>query len=221
MIDDIHKLRCLTAEKYPDVPYFILGHSMGSFLIRQYLMLHGEGLSGAIIMGTGSQPGPVLTAGKALCRVLAAMHGWQYRSSLANSIAFASNNKRFEPARTSYDWLTKDEAIIDAYLKDPWCTFIFTLNGFYEMFRGIQFIQKRSNIKKLPKDCPLLIVSGKEDPVGNFGKGVRKVTRDYRRAGIRDIRFRLYKGDRHEILNETDYKKVYKDIRTWLLKHMS
>ncbi|MBQ9155412.1 MAG: alpha/beta fold hydrolase [Eubacterium sp.] len=219
VIADIHKLRRITAEKYPDRPYFVLGHSMGSFLIRQYLMMHGEGLAGAIIMGTGSQPGPVLMAGKSLCKFLSLFHGWNYRSSLANSMAFSSNNKRFEPARTPYDWLTRDESIVDIYMKDPWCTFVFTLNGFYEMFKGIQFIQSKSNIDKIPKDCPLLIVSGRDDPVGNYGKGVRKVVHDYRKAGIRDIRMRLYKDDRHEILNELDYEKVYRDIRVWLLHY--
>lgn len=216
VIGDIHRLRKITAKKYPGVPYFMLGHSMGSFLIRQYMELHGKGLSGVIIMGTGSQPAPVLTAGKFMCRCIAALKGWDYRSALIDNMAFGSYNKRFEPARTDKDWLTKDETIVNAYLASPWCTFQFTVNAYYHMFRGIQFIQKKKNLQKIPRNLPLFLVSGADDPVGNFGKNVRKVYNSYKSAGIQNIRLKLYAGDRHEILNETDRYTVYEDLRNWM-----
>ncbi len=219
VIGDIHTLRQATQKKYPDVPYFMLGHSMGSFLIRQYMQMHGTGLSGVIVMGTGSQPGIVLTAGKLLCRMIAAFKGWNYRSSFIDNMAFGSYNKQFEPARTPQDWLTKDEKIVDAYRAHPWCTFQFTVNAYYHMFRGIQFIQKKENIAKIPKDLPLFFVAGAADPVGNNGKSVTEVYNTYKAAGIRDIQIKLYENDRHEILNETDRETVYKDLLVWLDAH--
>lgn len=220
VIEDIHRLRKLTGEKYPDVPYFMMGHSMGSFLIRQYMMLHGEGLAGVIVMGTGTQPAPVLALGKIICRAVAACRGWDHRSRLVHSMAFASNNKKFTPARTEYDWLTKDEKIVDVYMQDPWCTFMFTVNGFYQMFRGIQFIQKQENIDRIPKGLPVFIVSGAEDPVGGFGKGVKAVFESYRTAGIKDVTMKLYDTDRHEILNELDYETVSEDLKNWIEKYI-
>lgn len=212
VISDIHKLREMTHEKYPDVPYFILGHSMGSFLTRRYLMQHGEGLSGAVIMGTGSQPKPVLSAGIFLTKLIALFKGWHHRSKLVQKIAFGAYNKKIENPKTSSDWLTKDEEIIREYRKDPRCTFIFTLDGFYNMFRGISYIQKKSNIAKIPKSLPIFFVAGKDDPVGSYGKGVTAVYEQYKAFGISDIDIKLYDNDRHEILNETDKETVYSDI---------
>lgn len=216
VIGDIHELRCRTAEKFPGVPYFMLGHSMGSFLLQQYIEMYGEGLKGAIIMGTGSQPKAVLKAGKLLCRTMSAFRGQMYRSSLVDNTAFGSYNKRFEPARTTHDWLTKDEKIVDKYLADPWCTFMFTVNAYYQMFRGMEYLQNKDHIAQIPKDLPLLLVSGAEDPVGDFGKGVTQAYESYKEAGIRDLQMKLYPGDRHEILNELDRQQVYEDLKNWL-----
>ena len=216
VIADLHSLRCRTEERYPGVPYFMLGHSMGSFLIRQYAMLHGEGLRGVIVMGTGWQPGPVLAAGKALCSLTAAVHGWHYRSDTVNGMAFSSNNKKFEPARTSQDWLSRDEENVDRYRADPLCTYVFTVNGFYQMFRGIQFVQKPQNVEMTPKELPLLIVSGAQDPVGGFGEGVKAVYESYKKAGMTHVEKKLYPEDRHEILNELDREQVFRDLSQWM-----
>ncbi|MCD8365096.1 MAG: alpha/beta hydrolase [Clostridiales bacterium] len=216
VIGDIQTLREITQKQYPNIPYFILGHSMGSFLIRQYIQTYGNGLAGAIIMGTGSQPGIVLAAGKILCRVIAAFRGWHYRSSLIDGMAFGSYNKSFEPARTPYDWLTKDSRIVDAYLAHPWCTFRFTVNAYYNLFLTIQNAQNPRRIRRIPKSLPLLLVSGACDPVGANGKGVTQAYQSYRKAGIQDLEMKLYENDRHEILNETDRDTVYADILKWL-----
>ena len=218
VIEDINELRRITGEKYPDKPYFMLGHSMGSFLIRQYMMIYGQGLSGVIVMGTGSQPAATLKGAKAICKTLSAFKGWEHRSSFLNNMAFAAYNKKFEPARTRSDWLTKDEAIIDSYNGDPWCSFIFTLNGFFNMFNGIEYIQNPSNIKNTPKDYPILLVSGADDPVGDFGKGVKTAYDAYIQNGITNVEMKLYENDRHELINETDYEKVYSDLKEWIEK---
>ena len=221
VIADLDQLRKITEKKYPNVPYFMLGHSMGSFLIRQYMMLHGEGLAGVIMIGTGCQPEIVLAAGKAVCRAMAAVKGWEYRSKFVDSMSFSANNKKFEPARTPQDWLTKDEAVVDTYRADPWCTYIFTLDGFYQLFRTLQFIQKAENIRCIPKTLPLLVASGADDPVGGFGKGVQTVYDGFLAAGVKDVEMVLYDKDRHEILNETDRQQVYSDLHFWLEKQMA
>ncbi|WP_461810328.1 alpha/beta fold hydrolase [Faecalimonas sp.] len=216
VIGDIHQLRQLTQEKYPAIPYFLLGHSMGSFLVRQYLTIHGLGLSGAIIMGTGNQPLSLIKLGKILCRIIASFKGWHYRSNFVNNMAFGGYNKKFFPSRTSMDWLSRNPKNVDTYLSEDRCRFIFTVNGYYHMFRGIEHLAKDKNFKQIPKQLPVLFIAGEEDPVGNFGKGVKAVFQKYKDGDIKDVSLKLYKNDRHEILNEEDRQTIYMDIYQWL-----
>ncbi len=217
VLGDIHTLRQRTMKKYPDVPYFMLGHSMGSCLLRQYIQLYGNGLSGVIIMGTvAEQKGISLRMGKRLCRILAAFRGWHYRSKLVDHMVNGPFCRRFKPARTRADWVTSDVHKLEEYVSDPLCSFIFTVNAYYHMFSGILQAQKRENIYMIPKTLPIFMVSGGDDPVGDFGKGVRKIYEKYLAAGIQDVTLRLYAGDRHELLNETDREQIYEDLYEWL-----
>lgn len=216
VLGDLRKLHKKTRNKWPGVPYFILGHSMGSFLLRQYLSMYGDELDGAVIMGTGTQPAPVLKAGQKLCTLFAKLRGWHYRSRLIDSMAFGGYNKRFRPGRTDKDWLTKDGTIVDAYLADERCTFRFTVNGYYNLFVSIEGACSRETMEKMPKDLPVLFMSGAEDPVGDFGKGVEQVRRQFEAAGLTDVTWILYENDRHEILNETDRAVVLRDLYAWL-----
>jgi len=219
VVEDLNRLRRMVQKKYPELPYFMLGHSMGSFLLRKYLSKYGKGLSGAVIMGTGTQPDYVVQAGKALCVILALLKGWRYRSSLVDQQVFSGNNKRFQGGDTD-SWLTKDPEIVKAYNSNPCCTFKFTLNGFYNLFDTIHFINQKRNIQAIPKNLPVVLVSGQDDPVGNYGAGVKKAYETYKKAGIMDLNWKLYPEDRHEILNETDKEIVYQDIYKWLQKHL-
>lgn len=221
LLRDVRTLHKKTAKRYPALPYYILGHSMGSFLLRQYLCRYGDELDGAIIMGTGTQPMAALRFGQNLCRAVAKVKGWHYRWPFVDNLAFGGYNKHFRPARTTRDWLTKDERIVDAYLKDERCTFLFTLNGYYNLFYSIEDASKPENLQKMPKDLPILFVSGTEDPVGNFGKGVEQVRKAFQAVGMEDVTWILYENDRHEILNETDRATVYKDLYAWLYVRMS
>lgn len=220
LLEDLETLRKMAAEKYPDVPYFILGHSMGSFLARQFVALHGSELAGAVIMGTGTTPLPVLKSGMALCTLIGAVKGKTYRSSLVNNIATGSYLKRFEPARTPADWLSKNEPNIDAYISNPWCRVTFTVAAYKDMFYSIQDCQSKKTIAKIPKDLPLLVTSGEEDPVGDYSKGVKLAYQSYVDAGIKDVTLKIYPGDRHEILNELDRDVVYADILKWFEDRM-
>ena len=217
VLGDMHTLRRRTSKKYPDVPYYMLGHSMGSSLLRQYIQMYGNGLSGAILMGVVADRNKwLLKSGKRLCRIMAACRGWHYRSRLIDNMAIGAYNKRFKQAKTRADWITSDEKRLEAYVSDPLCSFIFTVNAYYHMFSGMLSMQKKESIFMIPKTLPILLLAGAEDPAGNCGKGVRKIYEKYKTAGIQDITLRLYAGDRHELLNETDRTQVYKDIWEWL-----
>ncbi len=216
VITDIHRLRRMTEKDYAGVPYFMMGHSMGSFLLRQYLTMRAEGLAGAIIMGTGYMPHGLLAAGQMVCRTIAAVKGWQYRSEFMNQLGMGGYNKQFEPSESTKDWITSDEEMRKKYEADPLCSFTFTVNGYYQMFEGMKVLTKKNAMDKIPGSLPVLFVSGAEDPVGSNGEGVARVFRKYERAGIQDVKMKLYPQSRHEILNESNREQVYEDLYQWM-----
>ena len=215
VIGDIHELRTMIQKKYPNVPYFMLGHSMGSFLIRQYLGLYGSGLSGAIIMGTGEQPDLIVAGGKLVCKVIAAFKGWEHRSRFVNSLVIGAFEKEMGKG-----WLSKNTENVKKYAADPLSGFIFTLNGFYHMFDGISKMNGLEKGGKFPKELPVFFVAGSEDPVGAHGKGVETVYGRYLEKGAKDAKIKLYEGDRHEILNEYDKEVVFEDLYNWILENI-
>ena len=208
LIEDIHKLR--EELQRPELPFYILGHCMGSFLTRQYLGVHGEGLSGAVIMGTADIPVPVLKMGQFICRMIALVKGWHHRSALVSAMVTDGYQRKY-----GLGWLSKNEDSNRAYEEDSRCGFRFTLNGFYNLFLGLERASRTEAAGQLPTDYPLLFTAGAEDPVGACGKGVRAVYSRYRRLGAKS-RIRLYPGDRHEILNESDREQVFEDIYNWM-----
>ena len=219
LLADLFELTRLTKETYPDLPYFLMGHSMGSFYARQYLYTYDTPLAGAIVMGTGHQPRALVEAGRLLTRIGMLVRGDRYRWKLVNNMAFGGYGKAFSTARTAYDWLSKDEAMVDAYVEDPRCGFMFTLNGYHAMFTGISRLHDRHRLERMPKTLPVLFVSGADDPVGDFGKGVAAAAESFRRVGMQQVEVKLYETDRHEILNETDRETVYADLLAWLEAH--
>ena len=221
VVDDLHQLTLLIKSKYPDLPYFLLGHSMGSFMVRRYIMTYGNELNGTIIMGTGQQSAIALRAGKLLIRLISLFKPMTHRSKLIEQACFGTYNNKFKPMRTKFDWLSRDNAIVDAYIQDPLCNFTFTLNGYLTLFNTLSFIRRTKNIKKIPKNLPIFIVSGNDDPVGNFGKMVQKVYYHYKKIGIQDISLKLYKNARHELLNEVDRDEIYVDLYTWLKQQLN
>ena len=216
VIGDIHQLRVRTEAKYPNVPYFIMGHSMGSFLVRQYLGFYGAGITGAIIMGTGDQPNVILHAGKAICKLSALFRGWNYRSSLVDHMAAGGYNKAFEKETDGSNWLSRNPENVKNYRHDLLCGYMFTVNAYYHMFAGMIKMNAQEKAGRIPKGLSVVFVAGKDDPVGNFGKGVKAVYKRYKANGIQDVKIRLYEDDRHEILNELDKEQVYQDLLMWL-----
>ncbi len=222
VLNDIHKLKCLTKEKYPSVPYILMGHSMGSFYARQYIAVYGGELDAAIIMGTGYQSPALVGAAKCFTRIIALFHGWKYRSKFMDNLVFASNNKTIENSRTPLDWLSRKAELVDAYIADELCGFGFTLNAYRGMFDCLGKIVKPGFLAKMPKDLPVLFVSGDADPVGSKdGEGVKKVTSLFKEAGMKNAELKLYHEYRHEILNELENEAVYKDILGFISKQNS
>ena len=215
VLDDLHAVTEQTKALYPGVPYFLLGHSMGSFYARQYLCEWGDELDGAIILGTGCQPKALVATARALCRVLAVFFGWQHRSKLVANLSFAGYNKGLE-GRTPQDWLNRDAAEVDKYRADERCMFTFTLNAYYSMFTGILRLDDPAFLGQMPKDLPLLFLAGDADPVGEQGRGVRRTIDSLRAVGVQNIRQKLYPGARHELLMELNRQEVMGDIAHWL-----
>ena len=218
LVEDMHKLRNLMQEENSDVPYFMLGHSMGSFMLRKYLAVHNDKLRGAIIMGTGFIPENMTSLALMLTSVIAKLRGSKHRSKLIQSLAFGEDYKGFDMTGENPEnsWLTKDVDIVKAYYKEPRCTYMFTVNGYKGLFEAVNYSCNPENAAKLPKKLPLFIVSGADDPVGGLGKGVKDVYDMYKEAGMHDLTYKLYKNDRHEILNETDKQIVFDDLLAWM-----
>lgn len=216
LVEDVEQLHQIIKAEYPKLPYFILGHSMGSFIIRNYLMNNANHISGAIIVGTGNMPLAVLNGAQLLAKIMAIRKGWRYRSSFMNELAFMGYNAHIKEAKTGYEWLSKDEEIVDAYYHDERCTSIFTLDGFYTLFQLIKDLKRLKKGHKISAEFPIFLCSGKDDPVGMYGKEVIHTEQQYKSVGLTNVSCQLYENDRHEILNETDKDLIYKDIFEWI-----
>ncbi len=217
VVDDIYVLHQRIRLWYPDVPLCIMGHSMGSFLTRTYLIRYPGTVKAAIIMGTGWQPKAVIAGGMAVAKAVGAVVGENGTSDLVTNLAFGAYNKLFAPNRTSCDWLSADEGNVDAYMADPLCGADATVGLFRQMLSGIRFNQKLSNLRQMDPRIPVLFVAGEKDPVGDCGNGVRRTYQEFRRAGVQDCTLKLYPGLRHEILNEkAQQQQVFEDIGQWL-----
>lgn len=218
LIADMHTLRTKIQKENQGIPYFMMAHSMGSYMLRKYLCLHGEGLAGAVIMGTGCMPDRTMRLGMGICKLIASLRGWHYRSRFVQSLSFNKYYRKYDVYGKDYEnsWLSKNAEDVKAYYHDPRCTFRFTVNGYYGLMEAVYFDNQPENISKTPKDLPLFFVSGADDPVGDCGAGVKKVYSLYQSAGFSDITYKLYENDRHEILNEPDRDMIYADIADWL-----
>lgn len=216
VVRDVHRLKKMTQSLYPGVPYIIVGHSMGSYVLRNYIYRYGTGISGAVLMGTGTQAGSLVKLGKAVAAVQKRFYGSKHVSKYIDKSVFGDYNKKFASARTSVDWLSRDEANVDSYIADSLCGFVFTVNGFQTVFELVDRMQKKENLEKVPKALPIFMISGAEDPVGDFGKGVESTYKAFKEVGAENVQVKLYEKDRHEILHEADRKVVMQDIYDWI-----
>ncbi len=201
-------------EDYPSLPLILLGHSMGSFIVRQTVRLHPEACDSLIIMGTGGK-NPLSAAGLGVAALTKTLRGSKHISKLVNYVAFSSYNKR-TGSENFYAWLSRDEKEIEKHNADPFCTFFFTVSAMRDLIRLQSLVNQKSWYANIRKDLPILIVSGAEDPVGNYGKGVEEVYSSLIAEGVTDVTRKLYPGMRHEILNEIERETVYEDILSFI-----
>jgi len=221
LVNDQIKLTEIIKKENPGLKVFLLGHSMGTFIVRDYVFSNGKAIAGIILSGTSCDPGILAYIGKLIAKWQIKRNGYKAKSPLLDRMSFGKFNSYFKPNRTAFDWLSTNDENVDKYIADPYCGGIFSCSFFYDLIYGVKKINKFENIKKVPADLSILLISGEKDPVGNFTKGVLKVYEDYKRAQIKDLKYKFYPGLRHEILNETGKKTVYKDIMDWLNTHFS
>jgi len=215
VVEDIHSLTEILQAKYPGKPLIILGHSMGSFLVREYLSTFAEDVNAAVIMGTMG-PGRPVGFGVFMAGLVAMIRGEKHKSKLLDKLSSGSNNKRIAKPCSKFAWLTKNEEVVKEYEADPDCGFIFTAYGFRDLFTMIGEINTPEWAKTIPTDLPILLVSGGDDPIGDYGKGIRKVAGLLAVNGAKKLTVKLFPGDRHEILNETDKDEVYAYLDSWI-----
>ena len=221
MVKEMRRLQVIIKEENPGLPFFLLGHSMGSFLLQRYLCLYGNELDGAILSGSNGSAGILPYIGRCIATREIKKYGRSHRSHRMAKLSFGGFNKAFKPNRTKYDWLSRDEAEVDKYIADPFCGGVFTAGFFHDLAGGLLIIQDKKELAKIPVELPIYIFSGDMDPVGKFGKGVMKLVKAYRKLGIKDVSYKLYKGGRHEMLNETNRDEVMRDAVEWLNHHVS
>ena len=212
-------MRAILDKKLPDIPKFLLGHSMGSFLARAFVTKHGRNLTAAIFCGTsgGMEGIPALLT---LVDSLKILHGDKYRSKAVNKLAFGAYTKKITDKVSEYDWISRDPEIVSTYEKDPKCNFIFTLNGFENLAKLLWYVSNEKWFSTYPKTLPTYLIAGSADPVGNYGKGVLSVFNRLSLNGC-DVEMKIYENARHELVNETNRREVYNDIADFLLDIIS
>lgn len=216
VVDDMDKLHDIMSNEYPELPYVLFGHSMGSFLTRTYLIKHPDKYDGVILSGTGHQSPALVLGGNAAASVMAKLNGAMGDGAKLDSLAFGTYLNKIENPRTKFDWLSRDTEQVDKYIADPLCGFVGKIGLYRDMMQGIKFITDKKNIAQMNKEKPVYFMSGDGDPVGDYGKGVERAYKAFCDAGLHDVFMRLYPGGRHEMLNETNKEQVYQDILNWL-----
>ena len=217
LVDDAEAVRAFFAERHPGSRFIMLGHSMGSFVTREYLREYGKNLAGAILMGTGEPGTAAAVFGQSLATAFRVARGKFYRSKMMNNLVLDSNYRYFTSEKAK-SWLTTDDAEARKYQDDKLCGFSFTAGAYQDFFRLIRKISAKNEAAAVPKGLPVLFISGEDDPVGNFGKGVRKVFQKYKDAGHKQVSLRLFRGMRHEILHETNRALVFDELLEWIQK---
>lgn len=215
IVDDLFEVTKVVESDHPGIPHILLGHSMGSFVARRYITKYGDHLDGAIIVGTGNQSPMSVRFGLFIANYLCRHKGTHYVSPFLNKVILESNDKRFDEPEMRNRWISRDPESVRRYNEDPFCTFRFTSAGFRDLLTMIRRIESGEDFDRIPKGLPIILLSGSDDPIGDFGKGVEKARKALEDAGLRP-EMKLYPGARHEILNETNRQEVYSDILAWI-----
>lgn len=214
MVKDVHMIQTYIRQIQKDVDIVLIGHSMGSMICRRYLQEYGQEVKKAVLIGTMFSEKALCTMGILLGKVIA-MLSPSKRNAFLNRLMVGSFNKSFEPGRTAFDWLSRDEKQVDKYIQDPSCGYYYNPQFYNEFLKGILAGHKKSNIIKTTH-MPLLFISGSNDPVGFNSAGVKQVIALYKELGYDEITLKLFTGARHELLNEINKGEIYHYIANWI-----
>ncbi|MGM7723935.1 alpha/beta hydrolase [uncultured Metabacillus sp.] len=220
-VDDLSEINAYIQKQYPNTPVFIMGHSMGSFLVRRFLQRYHGRVKGVILSGTGGNPGFMGKIGKRIAKSQIRKLGKKTESPLMNKLTFGNYNKKLASIETEFDWLTSDRAEVQKYIGDPYCGYVATAGFYYDLLSGLETIHHPHEIAKMEKELPFFFISGEQDPVGHYTKGVMRVIRQFQEHGIKKIDYTFYQQGRHEMLNETNRGEVIADIIQWIEKKLA
>lgn len=216
ILDDVRALSAHVKSERDGLPIVLLGHSMGSFMVQQLLFESPDDIAGAVLSGTDGKVGVMGTLGRLVARLERRRVGRRGKSMLIHKLSFDAFNKPFKPARTDFDWLSRDPEAVDKYVDDPLCGFVCTVQTWFDFLGGLLTIAKPGNIARIPKEMPIYVFSGSEDPVGKRTKGVKRLLRAYDRAGLQNVSHRFYAEGRHEMFNEINRDEVIDDLIDWI-----
>ena len=220
VVDDIHEEALMLKAKYPGKKIFIFGHSFGSFVTQCFIEKYGNDIDGAVICGTAGPRKAMVGCAKVVGNVVKFFTGKRHYSKFMDGLAFGSYNAKLKPARTNFDWLSRDESQVDKYIADDWCGFLCTIGFFCDMFSGLSFIHKNKNMKMVPQNLPVFFIDGTGDPVGDYSKTVVNLSEIYKANGVKDVSIKLYEDARHELLNEINKEEVEADVLSFISKHL-
>lgn len=220
VLEDMYAVNRRIAAERPGVPRVLFAHSFGSFVAQVYLSAHGDTLSAAVLSGTNSGVAKLVRAGKGLALAERLRIGPKNRSELLQKLSFGSYNNAFKPTRTEFDWLSRDPREVDLYVADPLCGFALTTQGWIDVMSGLIRIDDPELLARVPKNLPVYLLAGDQDPVGRQGRGPRALAKAYTRAGLSKVTLQLYPGARHELLNEINREQVTSELIAWLDAHV-
>lgn len=221
LAENIGDVKRAVVKDYPDTPVIMLGHSMGSFCLQRYFQLTNDRADAIIYSGSSGKPPFILNLGIWLSSILMKIYGGESRSPFLDNLLSRLYNRHFIPNRTKADWLSRDEQMVDLFLDDPLCDKTLTIQFFYALLTGLKKLHHHKPFADHDENIPVLILSGGRDPVSDMGKGVKNLEKLHRKSGIKQVEVMLYKGGRHEMLNEINREEVMEDLLVWLRQHIT
>ncbi|MGL5478691.1 MAG: lysophospholipase [Clostridium sp.] len=219
MVDGMNKLNSIIRTNHPSKEIILFGHSMGSFLSQRYAEIYGDTIDKLILSGTNGKPDKITKLGRLIAKIEMTLKGREHVSKLMDKLSFGSFNNKFKPVRTNFDWLCGDEKEVDKYIEDKYCGFVCTSSFYHDLIDGIWSIHNEDNLKCINKNMPIFIFAGDKDPVGKSGQGILNLYNSFIKLGVKDVKYKLYKDGRHEMLNEKNKDEVISDVLAWLEKN--
>ncbi|MDX5686289.1 alpha/beta hydrolase [Clostridioides difficile] len=215
LVEDMYTLTNIIKKENEDLPIYLFGHSMGSFASQRYIMDYSNNLSGLILCGSNGKQGIILNLAHLIINREIKKYGRRSKSNKINNLIFGGEIIR-RNEKTKFDWLSRDKEQVEKYINDPFCGVVCSCGFFYDLVQGLKEIEDKENLKKVPLDIPIYIISGDKDPIGKNGKGVLRLRDRYIKLGVKDVTCKFYKDGRHELLNEINREEVFEDIICWL-----